>query len=62
MEIQAVRTEMEVVNRSLKQDISFLNDKIDRIIFLKDVEGIEKMKIRIDVLEQGYQMIKEKIG
>ncbi|MDE6738259.1 MAG: hypothetical protein K2K07_04120 [Lachnospiraceae bacterium] len=62
MEIQAVRTEMEVVNRSLKQDIGFLNDKIDRIIILKDVEGIEKMKIRIDVLEQGYQTIKEKIG
>ncbi|MDE6845195.1 MAG: hypothetical protein K2J99_05435 [Lachnospiraceae bacterium] len=62
MEIQAVRTEMEVANKSLKKDIVFLNEKIDRLMILKDVDGIEKMKIRIDVLEQGYQMIREKIG
>lgn len=62
MEIQAVRTEMEVVNKLLKKDIYFLNEKIDRIMILKDVEGIERMKIRLDVLEQGYQTIKEKIG
>lgn len=62
MEIQAVRTEMEVVNKLLKQDIRFLNDKIDRIIILKDVEGIEKMKIRMDVLEQGYQTLRAKMG
>ncbi len=62
MEIQAVRTEMEVVNKSLKRDIGFLNEKVDHIMILKDVEGIGKMKIRLDVLEQGYQTIKEKIG
>ena len=39
MEIQAVRTEMEMVNKLLKRDIGFLNDKIDRIMILKDVEG-----------------------
>lgn len=53
---------MEVVNKSLRKDIFFLNEKMDRIMILKDVEGVEKMKIRIDVLEQGYQTLKEKIG
>ena len=62
MEIQAVRTEMETVNKLLKRDIGFLNDKIDRIMILKDVEGVEKMKIRLDVLEQGYQILKVKMG
>ncbi len=62
MEIQAVRTEMETVNKLLKRDIGFLNDKIDRIMILKDVEGVEKMKIRLDVLEQGYQTLKVKMG
>ena len=62
MEIQAVRTEMEMVNKLLKRDIGFLNDKIDRIMILKDVEGVEKMKIRLDVLEQGYQTLKVKMG
>lgn len=57
-----MRTEMEVVNKSLRKDIFFLNEKMDRIMILKDVEGVEKMKIRIDVLEQGYQTLKEKIG
>ena len=62
MEIQAVRTEMETVNKLLKRDIGFLNDKVDRIMILKDVEGVEKMKIRLDVLEQGYQILKVKMG
>ena len=62
MEIQAVRTEMETVNKLLKRDIGFLNDKVDRIMILKDVEGVEKMKIRLDVLEQGYQTLKVKMG
>lgn len=62
MEIQAVRTEMETVNKLLKRDIGFLNDKIDRIMILKDVEGVEKMKIRLDVLEHGYQTLKVKMG
>lgn len=62
MEIQAVRTEMDMVYKSLKQDVGFLNDKVDRILILKDVDGVEKMKIRLDVLEQGYQSLKVKMG
>ena len=61
MEIQAVRTEMEVVNRSLKRDISVLDQKIDRLMFSKDVDGYERMKVRVEVLEEGYQKLKEKI-
>ena len=62
MEIQAVRTEMDMVYKSLKQDVGFLNDKVDRILILKDVDGVEKIKIRLDVLEQGYQSLKVKMG
>lgn len=62
MEFQAVRIEMDVVNKSLKKDISILNDKIDRIMFIKDVDGYEKMKIQVNLLTQGYQELKEKIG
>lgn len=61
MEIQAVRTEMEVVNKSLKQDIGVLDQKIDRLLFTKDVDGYEKLKIRVEVLEDGYRNLKEKI-
>ena len=62
MEFQAIRMEMDVANKSLKNDISVLNDKIDRLIFIKDVDGYEEMKIRVEVLTQGYQELKEKIG
>ena len=62
MEFRAVRTEMDVVNKSLKKDISILNDKIDRLMYTKDVDGYEKMKIQVDLLTQGYQELKEKIG
>lgn len=62
MEFQAVRIEMDVVNKSLKKDISILNDKIDRIMYIKDVDGYEKMKIQVNLLTQGYQELKEKIG
>ena len=61
MEIQAVRTEMEVVNKSLKQDIGVLDQKIDRLLFTKDVDGYEQMKVRIEVLEDGYRSLKEQI-
>ena len=62
MEFKAVRTEMDVVYHSLRQDIAAVNDKIDRLMFIKDVDGYEKMKIQVDVLTQGYQTLKEKIG
>lgn len=62
MEFQAVRIEMDVVNKSLKKDISILNDKINRIMYIKDVDGYEKMKIQVNLLTQGYQELKEKIG
>lgn len=62
MEIQAVRTEMEGVNRSLKRDIGVLDQKIDRLMFSKDVDGYDRMKVRVEVLENGYQKLKEKIG
>lgn len=61
LEIQAVRTEMEVVNKSLKQDIAVLNNKADRLMVSKDVEGFDQLKIRVDVLEKGYQDLREKI-
>ena len=53
---------MEVANQSLRKDISVLNDKIDRLMFTKDVDGYEEMKIQVEVLTQGYQELKEKIG
>lgn len=62
MEFQAVRMEMDVANKSLKKDISVLNDKIDRLMFTKDVDGYEKMKIQVEALTQGYQELKVKIG
>lgn len=62
VEFYAVRREMEVVNESLQQKIHLLDTKIERIMQLKDVEGFEKMKAKVDMLEQGYWSLKEKIG
>ncbi len=62
MEFRAVRIEMDVVNKSLKEDISILNDKVDRLMYTKDVDGYEKMKIQVNLLTQGYQELKEKMG
>ena len=62
MEFQAVRMEMSVVNNSLKKDNSILHDKIDRLMFIKDVDGYEKMKAQVEVLSQGYQELSEKIS
>ena len=61
MEFRAVRTEMEVVDKSLKKEIGILSSKVDRLLFTKDVEGYEQLKVRVDVLEKGYQDLKEKI-
>lgn len=62
MEFQAIRMEMDVANKLLRQDIFVLNDKVDRIMFIKDVDGYEEMKTQVTVLTQGYQELKEKIG
>ena len=62
MEFRAIRMEMDVANKSLKKDISILNEKIDWLMFTKDVDGYEKMKIQVEVLAQGYQELKEKIS
>lgn len=62
MEFKAVRTEMDVAYKMLKQDIFVLNDKMDRIIYTKDIAGSEKMKIQVELLTKGYQELKEKIG
>ena len=61
LEFQAVRTEMEVVDKSLKKEINILSIKVDRLLFTKDVEGYDELKVRVDVLEKGYQDLKEKI-
>lgn len=61
MEFWAVRTEMGFVQKSLKKEIDMINDKLDRFWVTKDVEGHDKLKVRVDVLEKGYQELKEKI-
>ena len=62
MEFQAVRTEMEFVNNSLKREIDMLNNKEDVLLFTKDVAGHDKINARLEVLEEGYQELREKIG
>lgn len=62
MEFWAVRTEMDGLYKSLRQDIVILNHKADRLMFSKDVEGYDRMKVRVDVLEKGYQDLRVKIG
>ena len=61
MEFYAVRTEMDVMNKSLKKEISVLSSKVDRLMFEKDVEGYDKINVRLEALERGYQELKEKI-
>ena len=61
MEFQAVRTEMEFVHNSLKQEIDMVNGKVDRLIIARDVEEYDQIKVRVDVLEKGYLELKEKI-
>lgn len=61
MEFYAVRTEMDVMNKSLKKEISVLSSKVDRLMFVKDVEEYDKINVRLEALERGYQELKEKI-
>ena len=62
MEFRAVRTEMEFVNNSLKKEINILSNKVDVLLFTKDVAGYDKINARLEVLEHGYQELREKIG
>lgn len=62
MEFWAVRMEMDSLNKSLKQDIVVLNNKVDRLMFSKDVEGYDRIRTRVEVLERGYRELKIKIG
>lgn len=62
MEFKAVRTEMDVAYKMLLREISVVNDKVDRLLYMKDIDGYENMKIQVDLLTQGYQELKAKIG
>ena len=62
LEFKAVRIEMDAAYKTLKKDISILDDKVDRLMYTKDVDGHEKMKIQVELLAKGYQELKEKIG
>ena len=61
-EFYAVREEMDMVYNSLNNEIRQMNDKIDKLMFTKDVEGYDKIDARFKVLEQGYRDLKAKIG
>lgn len=61
MEFQAVRTEMDVLYKTLQKEIDMVNDKVDRLLLMKDVVEYDKINIRLEVLEKGYQELKEKI-
>ena len=61
MEFYAVRKEMDVLNKSLQEQIDVLGSKVDRLMFTKDVEGYDKIDARLTVLENGYRELKEKI-
>lgn len=62
LEFKAVRTEMDVAYKTLKKDIFILDDKINRLMCTKDVDGHEKMKIQVELLTKGYQELQEKLG
>ncbi len=38
-----------------------LDSKIDRLSYTKDVDGFDKINIRIEVLEDGYRELREMI-
>lgn len=61
MEFQAVRTEMDVLYKTLQKEMDMVNDKVDRLMLMKDVDEYDKINIRLEVLEKGYQELKEKI-
>ena len=62
MEFKAIRIEMDVAYKMLSRDIASVNDKVDRFLHTKDIEGYESMKIQVDLLTRGYQELKAKIS
>ncbi|MBD5489076.1 MAG: hypothetical protein HDR13_09845 [Lachnospiraceae bacterium] len=62
MEFKAIRIEMDVAYKMLSRDIASVNDKVDRFLHTKDIEGYESMRIQVDLLTQGYQELKAKIS
>lgn len=61
MEFQAVRTEMDVLYKTLQKEIDMVNDKVDRLLLMKNVDEYDKINIRLEVLEKGYQELRELI-
>lgn len=62
MEFKAVRKEMDVAYKMLLKEISMVNGKVDRLLYMKDIDGYENMRIQVDLLTKGYQELKAKIG
>lgn len=62
MEFKAIRIEMDVAYKMLSRDIASVNDKADRFLHTKDIEGYESMKIQVNLLTRGYQELKAKIS
>lgn len=62
MEFKAVRKEMDVAYKMLLKEISMVNDKVDRLLYMKDIDGYENMRIQVDLLTKGYQELRAKIG
>lgn len=62
MEFKAIRIEMDVAYKMLSRDIASVNDKVDRFLHTKDIEGYESMRIQVDLLTRGYQELKAKIS
>lgn len=62
MEFKAIRIEMDVAYKMLSRDIASVNDKVDRFLHTKDIEGYESMKIQVNLLTRGYQELKAKIS
>ena len=61
MELYLVRTEIHGRNKLLEKEIGTHSSKADNSIFAKDIEGYDKINLRLEVLERGYQELKEKI-
>ena len=61
MELYLVRTEIHGRNKLLEKEIGTQSSKADNSIFAKDIEGYDKINLRLEVLERGYQELKEKI-
>ena len=61
LELYLVRTEIYGRNKSLEREIGAHIGKADNSIFTRDIEEYDKINTRLEVLERGYQELKEKI-